>query len=457
MRSLFVRIFLSFWLAQALFVVLAILATMALRPRLDSPRWETLRESVARESVAAYEHGGEGELRQYLQTKMEVFHLRIFFFDSQNRELAGRRVPPPIRDFIEHGPPARSSLAARFLPDRLFVQSVTGASGSTYQLVAEVPPVRHMFAGHEPMTGMGMTIAILTSGLVCFFLARSMTAPVVRLRAATQRLASGDLSARTGASGSRRRDEIAQLLQDFDAMAERIENLVNAQSRLLHDISHELRSPLARLQVALGLAQQRTSVEDSAPLERIGLEADRLNEMIGRLLTLTRLEAGQNAALRSAVALGDLVREVAQDAAYEAQNRKCRVLCEVRAEGSLSGSPSLLRSAIENVVRNAVRYTGEGTAVEVSLAHEAGDGGQAVITVSDRGPGVPEESLEKLFTPFYRIDDARGRESGGVGLGLAITERAVRLHGGSVRARNREGGGLTVEMRLPAAADAAKK
>jgi two-component system sensor histidine kinase CpxA len=270
------------------------------------------------------------------------------------------------------------------------------------------------------------------------------------LRAATQQLAAGDLSARADAPPRRRRDEISQLVRDFNTMAERLENLVSAQSRLLNDISHELRSPLARLNVALGLARQRTGPEAQSILERIELEATRLNELIGRLLTLARLEGGEDAMRRTPFALDELVLDITKDADFEAQSRHCHVRCNIEDEVVLVGSPALIHSAIENVVRNAMRHTRENTEVEILLRRDMGLGRDAaVISVIDSGPGVPQDALEKLFRPFYRIDDSRGRQTGGVGLGLAITERAIRLHGGTVHASNRSEGGLRVDIRLP--------
>ena len=296
---------------------------------------------------------------------------------------------------------------------------------------------------------MGLLIAVLTSGLVCYLLAGYLTAPVVRLRAATQKLAAGDLTARAGVK-SNRHDEIGELVRDFDGMAGRMETLVGEQNRLLNDISHELRSPLARLNVALGLARQRTGPEAASALDRMELESGRLEEMIDRLLTLSRLEAGQELLDRSSLQLGELIQEIAKDADFEAQSRNCQVVAVVEQECAVTGSPALLRSAIENVVRNATRYTIEGTAVEVRLQNEVSSGRSvAVIRVGDHGPGVPEGALEKLFHPFFRVDDARGRQTGGSGLGLAITERAVRLHGGTVSAANLPAGGLMVEIRLP--------
>jgi two-component system, OmpR family, sensor histidine kinase CpxA len=292
---------------------------------------------------------------------------------------------------------------------------------------------------------------VICSGLVCYLLSWYLTKPVVRLRAATRRLAAGDLSARSGAPLGHGHDEIAGLMRDFDTMAERLEGLVKAQSRLLNDISHELRSPLARLSVALGLARRRSDPSSADMLDRIELEASRLNELIARILTLARLEDGEQQLPHTAVPLNELVLNVAEDAEFEAQARHCHVRCKIpEGDWNVRGNASLLHSAIENVVRNAVRYTREGTAVDIELEKIDGPNGpEARVRVTDSGPGVPEDALEKLFQPFYRLDDARGRLTGGVGLGLSITERAVRFHGGRVSALNRAGGGLSVEICIP--------
>jgi two-component system sensor histidine kinase CpxA len=248
----------------------------------------------------------------------------------------------------------------------------------------------------------------------------------------------------------RRRDEVGQLGRDFNGMAERLESMVKAQQRLLGDISHELRSPLARLGVALGLARQRSGADANGALDRIERESDNLNEMISQLLELTRLESGTDGRKRTTIDLASLVRDVVEDADYEARgvNRSVQVVWTERC--SINGIEDLLRSAVENVVRNAVRFTPEGTAVEVALQRQNGSGSNfAIISVRDHGKGVPEESIEKIFRPFYRAEDARDRQSGGgTGLGLAITERAVRMHGGSVTAANTKDGGLSVELRL---------
>jgi two-component system sensor histidine kinase CpxA len=306
----------------------------------------------------------------------------------------------------------------------------------------------------------------VAANVAAYGLALYLTGPITKLRRATHQLATGDLSTRVASQMGKRRDELADLGHDFDVMAERMENLLQSERRLLGDISHELRSPLARMQVALDLAGQSADEETRGFLERIERESARLNDLIGQLLTLTRLETAATETRRQSVDLAQLVAEVAGDADFEArgQNREVRVTNS--EECAALGHAELLRRAIENVARNAVRYTGEGTTVEIALRRERAstpasgssnekahspraDGEQAVISVRDHGPGVPEAALEKLFDPFYRVGDARDRQSGGVGLGLSIAARAAAFHGGSIAAFNAPGGGLLIEIRLP--------
>jgi two-component system sensor histidine kinase CpxA len=453
--KLFLKIFLSFWVAQALFVVLAILVTLAFRPR--SSTWEALRSTTLNDSVSAYEEGGERQLRQYFENLEAAQHVRAYLFNEQGEEISHRGAPDwAIR--VASGGPRSPRDGVVFPAPPVQRDSRASSDGKhRYTLVMGLPPGPRVFFGPRGMPVPGLIIAVLSSGLVCYFLAWYMTKPVARLRAATQRLAAGDLTARAGNPKSRRGDEIAGLVRDFDTMAGRLETLVKAQSRLLNDISHELRSPLARLNVALGLARQRSGPESASMLERIELEAARLNELIGRLLTLARLEDGEKRVPPTPVLLDEVVLNVTEDAEFEAQARHCHVRSDIPEGGwAVRGEASLLHSAIENVVRNAIRYTREGSTVEIHLDRsESSAGAEAVVSVADCGSGVPTDALEKLFQPFYRLDDDRGRQTGGVGLGLAITERAVRFHGGRVAAFNRAEGGLRVEIHLPLLATSA--
>ena len=451
MKSLFLKIFLSFWVAQALFLVLAILVMLAFRPQRNST-WDALRTTALADAVDAYEQGGAPQAHEYLENLQHTHHVRAYVFDEQGNEISGRA----SQGWAEHvaaGRPLPPRPGMVFPRPQILTESRASSDGRhLYTIAMELPPGPRVFFGPWGIPMPGLIMMVISSGLVCYFLAWYMTKPVARLRAATQRIAAGDLTARAGDPNSRRRDEIAGLVRDFDAMAERLEKLVNAQSRLLNDISHELRSPLARLNVALGLARQRSGPESETMLERIELEASRLNELIGRLLTLARLEDGEQRVAAAPVLLDEIVLGVAEDAEFEAQARHCHVRTEIPpGNWAVRGDASLLHSAIENVVRNAIRYTREDTAVEIHLekTENSAGGAEAVVRVTDCGSGVPADALEKLFQPFYRLDDARGRQTGGVGLGLAITERAVRFHGGRVAALNRAEGGLMVEIRLP--------
>jgi len=466
MKSLFLKIFLSFWAALALSLVLAILVTIALRPArrgIESQAPQTLAEAVN-----AYQTGGQRATHDYLEELWRTQHVRAFVFDPAGNELSGRHVPPWIEESREGGtqpggaqggnqrggPLRHRSWMDNFVPDRIMRQALT-LDGRRYTLVLELPPGPRGFLGPNDIPLLG--IAIILSGLVCYLLAWSITSPVARLRKAAQSLASGDLSARAGAPVGGRRGELTELMRDFDRMAERIEGLVDSQSRLLKDVSHELRSPLARLSVALGLARQRATPEVAPELEsalnRIEIEADRLNQLIQRLLTISRLESGSDGLHKTQLSLRDLVEQVARDAEYETPGRGCRVTADAADEFLVEADPDLLRSAVENAVRNATRYTAEGTTVEVRLERQQaanGNGEEIVIRVLDSGPGVPDEALAKIFEPFYRLDDARNRQTGGAGLGLSIADRAIRLHGGQLRASNRKEGGLEVEIRIPA-------
>lgn len=309
------------------------------------------------------------------------------------------------------------------------------------------PPPR---AGHPPppffmVLGFQVAIFLVVGGCICYLLAWRITAPVRRLRQAVQQLADGNLKARTGIETGRRGDEITDLGSDFDRMAERIEALVLSQRQLVRDISHELRSPLARLQVALGLARRDAPPRTEQALDRIEREGERLNELIGELLTLSLLENGASFTASETVEMQALLTEIVDDASFEAAESSRRVQL-VAVPALVAGNRELLRRALENVVRNALHYTAEGTCVQVASGLE---NSALVIRVLDQGPGVPDEMLSAIFQPFYRVAEARDRLSGGTGIGLAITARAVALHGGSVKAVNRPEAGLEVEIRLP--------
>lgn len=449
-RSLFIKIFVWFWLVTIIINVVLFVAVAITRPTPTGRSWRDLVNvsSNAQRAGEIYEHGGAAELAPFLQERDKRAGINVVFFDVIGNELSGRTIPPGATELVAKAIKSDDTEFNFAGLHTLVAKPILTANGNRYIYVANIP--RPPFQMSLRTQGLRLLVVLLFGGLFCYGLAKYLTTPIKKLRLATNELAEGKLGARVGTKLVRRRDEIGQLGRDFNGMAERLESMVLAQQRLLGDISHELRSPLARLGVALGLARQRSGAEVKGALDRIERESDNLNEMISQLLSLTRLESGTDGRKKTEVDLASLVKEVAADADFEARSINRSVQVVQTEECSIKGVEELLRSAIENVVRNAVRFTAEGTAVEVSLSRQNGAGDNfAVIRVRDRGRGVPEEVLERIFRPFYRTEDARDRQSGGgTGLGLAITERAVRLHGGSVRAANVSDGGLAIEMKL---------
>ena len=469
MRTLFGKFLLWFWLALAVMLGAEVaLETVSLREGLGlHPEGASgpfaFYAELARETLG---RSGPAGLDSLLRRFEEHGDLVTFCIDSAGGTTGRRPAPRATR---EAGRAALRSGAGMLIegPGGFFVGYPLGRHGGrSLALVlhptgrareggsserGETPASEPGWASLLPYDlGVRALVWLVLGGLGCYLLARYITAPVTRLRNATRRLAEGDLSARVGSERHRRRDELEDLGRDFDRMAARLETLVSAQRRLLSDISHELRSPLARMNVALGLLRQRGVDDPDGMLGRLETEADRLNGLIGDLLTLSRVESGEPGPGPRPLDLGLLAEEIADDARFEAGARGCEVRLIRPGTVLADGEPELLHSALENVVRNAVRHTADGTAVEITVELRADAGSpEAVIEVRDHGPGLPGDQLGRIFEPFYRLDDARERSSGGTGLGLAIAKRAVMQHGGQIRADAAPGGGLIVTIRLP--------
>lgn len=285
----------------------------------------------------------------------------------------------------------------------------------------------------------GSAVSLLFAALLAWYFAH----PIRRLKLAFEDAANGNLEARIGASMQRRQDELTDLGSDFDRMAERLQGLVDGQRRLLHDVSHELRSPLARLQAAADLLRQQPHRADEFA-SRIERDTERMNRLVGELLTLARLDAGTAGAMTENIDVHDLIAGIVEDAEFEAGPRQCRLTVALQEALTLTGNRELLHRAIENVVRNALRHSPDRGRIEITATLRAGWIG---IEVTDQGSGVPEADLGAIFEPFFR---SAGTDTfAGYGLGLAITRRIVEAHGGDVTARNRPDGGLCVSLRLP--------
>ncbi len=300
----------------------------------------------------------------------------------------------------------------------------------------------------RPRFWFNWTIAMLPAALVCMVLSLYLTRPITRLRATAQRLAGGDLSARSSPYGTVRRDELGDLARDFDVMAAQIQSLMTAQRRFVADVSHELGAPLTRMHLALALLRRQFGGKKNIELERIERETDKLSNLVQQLLLLAGLEAGASPAeTLTAISTRSLCESIIEDANFEAAHADCQVT-GTREDVTIMAYPQLLRRAIDNILRNAIRYAPAGT--EIRLDCRA-DGGRehVILEVLDCGPGVPDSMLSDIFQPFFRTAPGRESNSGGTGLGLSIASEAIRLHDGTITAQNRKSGGLQVTITLP--------
>jgi two-component system OmpR family sensor kinase len=443
---LFWKFLLSYWAALLLAIVGVGTASWLYRLREQDLSLEAgPSANVVLESAAAtLRHGGPTALRAFL---VEAAGGRppLFAVDEQGQDLLGRVVPAEALDS------ARRLVAASEEPEG--ARLVRLASGEGYTLFTpsvDTPLLLRVLGprGRPPSPLLPLAIGTVASLVFGAALAWYLVRPIRHLRSAFASLAQGRLDTRVAPLTGRRRDEIADLGRDFDTMAQQIQALIAAQRSLLHDVSHELRSPLARLQAAIGLARQSPERLETS-LGRIEREAQRLDELVGELLTLSRLEArveGHPLERSERIDLVDLVASIAADAHFEAQASGRAVVFSGAGELHADVRVELLQRAVENVVRNAVKFTAEATTVEVGVKEDASVG-EALVTVADRGPGVAAEELRSIFEPFYRGKSAPPDR--GFGLGLAIARRAIEAHGGRVRATSRVGGGLLVEIRIP--------
>ena len=405
----------------------------------------------ARQATDIYERDGKSALQRHFDHLSEMGLAKPYLLDENWNDVLGRRPPAQAVEFARA---ARRDipLVSKFKGWKaIAAQQVVGEGGHKYTVLVIIsrPPVVGVARDLGYKTLLGMLAVLLVGGPFCFLLARHIANPIVRLSEAAGRIADGWLDTRSGQSIRLRGDEIGRLGVSFDRMAERIESLVHGQQRLFVDISHELRSPLARLSVAEGLLRQCPSEERAEYLDRIASEVEHLDQLIGQLLTLARINSGADSSRIERVELNSLIQEVAVDGNFEAQAKCCAVRVDSENLCTTTGAREQLRRAIENVVRNAIRYTQPSTDVEITIREQRAFAlPRAVIQVRDHGPGVSSEHLEKIFLPFYRIPTSNGEPTSGAGLGLAITDRIVRMYGGSVSAVNALDGGLIVNLEL---------
>lgn len=442
MRSLFVKTLLWF-LATTAIAITGITITTALSFTASESRQSPFNMMLSiqvEDAKRAYESGGAQALSNVLARYRTVTEAEVIVTDANGKDLETGQMRPDLKKRM--GQRRRRPPLFLGLP-RPGVIARPDATHRYWLFISDTRRDASLFWFLQPQH-LGIVGLVV---LLCYGFAYHLTSPVKRLQKTVDRFGGGDFSAR---AQTNRRDELGQLAGTFNQMADRIQTLLKAERRLLQDISHELRSPLARLGVAIELA--RSGGDRDAAFARLEREAERLNALVGELLQVTRVEGDPSQQKQDPVQLDQVLTDLVYDSELEAAAKHCKLVLKAEKPVSVLGDEELLRRAIENVVRNAIRHAPEHTAVEIELL---GNAPVARVKVRDYGPGVPDESLSRIFDAFYRVDTDRNRNSGGVGLGLAIASRAIQLHKGKLLAANVHPG-LLVTIELPAAPDAVK-
>src|SRR5271168_4299241 len=456
MHSLYLRIFVLFWIAMALIVGGSIAATFTIALHEYEPQELQRRPSAAIQASEILARGGITALKSWLDANKYAMGDRdLFIVGPDGQDILGRHLPEAAArrlEFVDRE--AVAALESRgfgrpppgnFRPSRAAPQ-IVAADGSIYTVL--LVPRRPSIFGALSLPAISLTIlaiALVVSALASWWLAEHLTAPIRRIQEGARALASENLAVRVSAGLEDRKDELAVLARDFDAMADQLRANRSATTRLFRDVSHELRSPLARMRVALGLARQPPA-DLTRQLDRLEREIERLDALISQVLKLARLQGTDILMARERFDCDEMIEEVVRDANFEGAVKNCRVNLQGAANAAILGNRELLRSAIENVLRNAVRYSASESEVCVSIARL--NSGLEML-IRDRGAGVPPADLERIFEPFYRVAESRDRDSGGEGIGLAITSQVMKAHGGRAEANNPAGGGLEVRLSLP--------
>jgi signal transduction histidine kinase len=455
MHRLFLKIFFWYWLTAWGMIAIVLLGSRLTGMRQVSPpnMYATVAPILAEEAVKAYESGGPEAFARFSQSNGHDNERQLFLLDGFYKDVLSR----PLSDDGLRVAHAAKNGQLLVLRGHIAAYKFVSPTGHPYILMLNLKSDLRQIVDAVLGEGLPFSISlILLVTLLCLGLAYHIASPIHSIQSTARKVAEGDLKARVPSSVSRRFDELAALAKDFDSMVNRLDSLIQTQKKLLNSVSHELRSPLARINVSLALLRNRFSADSDDLFQRLDRDVERIDLLMGQLLTLSRLEAGFSSGEREDVDLAQLVEEAAADGNFEAQALGKSVSLQIT--GSIivrNADPHALRSACENVIRNAVRFTRPGSDVRIVLEVDRSTSEPlAFLSVRDHGPGVPEDSLQAIFQPFYRISgDAEA--TGGNGLGLAIASEAIRMHRGAIRAENLQPTGLEIIIQLPVAYDIA--
>lgn len=451
MRSLYWKIFVSFWLATILIIFTIAWVTSQIAQKSSQPaREEMFMDSYANAAVATYESGQQSALLKWLDQIGLSRHMTLYLLTSTGEIIGAQKPPENVKKISENLIKDQLPSDGIFKSGKLIVShEIMSTSGKYYRLAAvSEKPISYFV--QIPWAGLTirLTLATFISGLICYLLSIYLTQPLRSLGMAAKSIAKGKLNTRVGHFRGHSKDEIAELSNEFDRMAEQLEALVHSKERLIQDISHELRSPLTRLKIAIELGKKKTKHLADSEFTRMETEISRLNDLIGEILDYARLEKSTAELQLSQTNIADLLSDIINDANYEFGNNSVRIQPGIISSCQLVIDQRLIHRAVENIVRNASHYSPPNEKVIISSSYNE-DEDQLCIDIIDKGPGVPEDQLEKIFNPFYRVDTSRTKKTGGYGLGLAIAAQAVALHKGEIIAKNREEGGLMIRIKLP--------
>lgn len=459
MRSLYWKIFISFWLASTLIIVTTAWVTSELARQASIPAHEKVfMDSYANAAVLTLESGHSAALKKWLNQAGSARDMSFYLLCDTGQIISNDNPPPVIVQITEDLAHAKLNDGLLKFGNIIVSHEILSTSGKAYRLAAvSDKPLSHFIQITWAGLSIRLIIAVVISGLICYLLSIYLTKPLSTLSHAANSIATGQLSTRVGKFKGHYRDEIADLSNNFDRMAEKVEKIVKLKERLLQDISHELRSPLARLQIAIELGRKKSGHVAQSEFSRMEEECICLNSLIGEILEYARLDKSVYQLKRDLISIPDLLQHIIADANFEFannnnnnNNNNRRVTLSAATDCTLYVDERLLHRAIENILRNALRYSPAQELVSV-LAGLDEKQRNLVIEINDHGPGIPEDQLKKIFKPFYRIDKSREKKTGGYGLGLSIAHQAIHLHGGEIHVINQKTGGLKVRITLPLA------
>lgn len=448
MRSLYWKIFISFWFTTILIILTTAWVIGEIAQKSSVPaRERVFMDSHATAAIATLESGSKDTLLKWMKQSGKRKDLTFYLLTNSG-------------EIISNAPPSTAvkrvaqNLLDEMLDDgmvryknMILSHEIVSTSGNTYRLLAiSDKPLAHFLTLPLASLSIRLVIAMFFSGLICYFLSLYFTRPLRSLGEAANSIARGKLHTRVGELKLHGQDEIAKLSHDFDTMAEQLETMIESKERLLSDISHELRSPLARLQIAAEIGRNKTKNLAEEEFDRIELETQRLNQLIGEILEFARMDKSTETLHPEQVNLAALIQQLIDNANFGYENSKAKVVWDNKLDIICVLDKRLVQRSIDNVIRNAQRYTPVDKTVKIDMHL---NNKTIRVNVADHGPGVPEAELENIFSPFYRVDTSREKKTGGYGLGLSIAQKGILLHHGHISAENRPQGGLLVRMELP--------